>query len=66
MSANNYIRIHQPEPLQEFIVEECDADEHNAYHRIGEFGSLEEAIQAANKYMEDPMNEIEYGLQVDI
>ena len=66
MSANNYLRIHRPDPLGEFILEDVDADTHEAHWRVGEYIFLEDAIKAANEYMDNEENEVEYGLQIDI
>lgn len=61
MSANNQIIIQKLG--EKYSVSEIDVDCGGGYFITDDhFETLEEAIKAANKYMEE--NEVEYGLNI--
>lgn len=61
MSANNFIKIYKNE-YNLWEVDECDAEEGIFMVSIGRGKTLEEAIEFANRYMQE--NEVEYGLRI--
>lgn len=64
MSANNQLVVYQPEPLV-WAVKEIDVDTGGKNCDVGdEYPDLENAIRAANEYMEE--NEVEYGLRINL
>ncbi len=63
MSANNFIGIHKENG--KYLIEEFDADTHDAYSTpFSPTDTLEDAVRAANEYMKE--NEVEYGLRIDV
>jgi hypothetical protein len=62
MSSNNFIKIHRSK--HGFEVTHRDADTGSKIENIGRYKELEDAVKAANKFIDE--NEVEYGLRVHV
>lgn len=63
MSADNLIRINKNHKGK-WVVRECWAENGATIRKLSFEKSLEDAIRAANAFMEE--NEVEYGLQIEL
>ena len=61
MSANNFVKIKQQDNGQ-YRIDECDAETGERIMGIGEAASAIEALEMAQDYINDPDNEVEYGI----
>ena len=61
MSANNFVQIKQQDNGQ-YRIDECDADSGQRIMGIGDATSALEALEMAQDYINDPDNEVEYGI----
>jgi len=65
MSANNQVVISKR--MYDWVVELVDADTGDAYEHIGKTDNLEQAVDMANKYMDECADDgypVEYGLSI--
>lgn len=63
MSANNQLIIkHDPDEVFAWRVDVKDVDTGHGYMVADSLASLEDAIRAADRYMEE--NEVEYGYRI--
>lgn len=62
MSANNFLLITKEK--DKYSLHHCDADCGPWGDKFPEFSTLEEAVKAANSFMQE--NEVEYGLDIRI
>jgi hypothetical protein len=63
MSANNYILIKKTKGGN-FTMNERDADTQAINQHFGIYPTLHEAVEVANKYMENEV--IEYGIDIQL
>lgn len=63
MSANNFLKISK-DPIEGFIIQDCDADTGECMRPFDSSEDLQDAIKKANKYMEDEI--VEYGLRFSL
>ena len=61
MSANDYIHIDR----KTFKVEHRDYDTDHCFEEVGTGKDLDDAIDTAQKYMQEQMVSIEYGVYFD-
>lgn len=66
MSANNQVVISKQ--MYEWVVDLVDVDTGDAYDHIGRAENLEQAVDMANKYMDECYEDgypVEYGLSIN-